>query len=41
MMFNLNEHGRTNWCNRIQRLLFTHGFGEVWESQTVGDETFI
>ena len=38
MMFNLNEHGRTNWCNRIQRLLFTHGFREVWESQRVGDE---
>ena len=41
MMFDLNEHGPTNWCNRIQRLLFTHGFGEVWESQTVGDETFL
>ena len=27
MMFNLNEHGRTNWCTRIQRLLFAHGFG--------------
>jgi hypothetical protein len=37
-MFNLNEHGRTNWCTRIQRLLLTHGFGEAWESQTVGDE---
>ena len=36
MMFNLNEHGRTNWCTRMQRLLFTHGFGEVWER--VGDE---
>jgi hypothetical protein len=36
MMFNLNEHGRTNWCTRIQRLLFTHGFREVWER--VGDE---
>ena len=41
MMFNLNEHGRTNWCTRIQRLLFTHGFGEVWESQTVGDEKLV
>ena len=38
MMFNLNEHGRTNWYTRIQRLLFTHGFREVWESQRVGDE---
>jgi hypothetical protein len=35
---NLNEHERTNWCTSIQRLLFTHGFGEAWESQTVGDE---
>ena len=40
MMFYLNEHGRTNWCTRIERLLFTHGFGEVCESQTVGDEIF-
>lgn len=38
MLFQLNEHGRTNWCTRIQRLLFSYGFGEVWESQGVGDE---
>jgi hypothetical protein len=40
MMFYLNEHGQTNWCTRIERVLFTHGFGEVCESQTVGDEIF-
>jgi hypothetical protein len=39
MMFNLNEHVRTNWCTRIQRLLFTHGFREVWER--VGDEKLV
>ncbi|CAG2213907.1 unnamed protein product [Mytilus edulis] len=37
MMFKMNEHGRLNWCSKVQRLLFSNGFGVVWESQSVGD----
>ena len=27
MMFKMNEHGRLNWCSKVQRLLFSNGFG--------------
>ncbi|CAG2216455.1 unnamed protein product [Mytilus edulis] len=36
-MFKMNEHGRINWCSKVQRLLFSNGFGVVWENQGVGD----
>ncbi|CAC5375466.1 unnamed protein product [Mytilus coruscus] len=37
MMFKMNEHGRINWCSKVQRLLFSNEFGVVWENQVVGD----
>ncbi|CAG2242681.1 unnamed protein product [Mytilus edulis] len=37
MMYKMNENGRLNWCSKVQRLLFSNGFGVVWESQSVGD----
>ncbi|CAC5403534.1 unnamed protein product [Mytilus coruscus] len=37
MMFKMNEHGRINWCSKVQGLLFSNGFGVVWENQGVGD----
>ena len=40
MLHNLDESNRITWASHIKNLLFRFGFGYVWISQDVGDETY-
>ena len=31
--------GTTNWVTKVKRMLFSYGYGCVWLTQSVGDET--
>ena len=31
--------GTTNWVTKVKRMLFSYGYGCVWLTQFVGDET--
>ena len=37
MLLYLQEQGRHTWALSIKQMLFTNGFGYVWEQQNVGD----
>ena len=37
MLRSLDEAGRVTWATHIRTLLFEHGFGYVWISNTIGD----
>jgi hypothetical protein len=41
MMFNgdIYIHGHKNWVSMLRHVLQSNGFGNVWESQGVGNET--
>ena len=38
MLLQLEEVGKTTSCSRIEDLLFTYGFGNVWSFHGVGDD---
>ena len=40
MLYLHDKSGRANWVTRVRTLLCTHGFGYVWEMQTVGNMSY-
>ena len=38
MLLNLHNQGYVTWVDRVKRVLYTYGFGFVWEAQGVGNE---
>ena len=40
MMLNDDIHGHKNWVSMLRHVLQSNGFGNVWESQCVGNETY-
>ena len=42
MLKGFEENGNQNWASDVKHLLYSHGFGNVWLEQGVGDiETFV
>ena len=37
MLRSLVSSGKTNWASNVRLLLYKHGFGYVWEADTIGD----
>jgi len=35
MMYRLSSNGRINWATKVKNLLYSNGFGFVWEQQSV------
>ena len=38
-MCKIDKLGTTNWVTKVKRMLFSYGYGCVWLTQSVGDET--
>ena len=38
MLFFFQSVGQENWASRVKRMLYTNGFGYVWENQHVENE---
>ena len=38
-MCKTDKLGTTNWVTKVKRMLFSYGYGRVWLTQSVGDET--
>ena len=38
MLTNLDEQGKVNWASKTKEILYSAGFGLVWEEQGVGNE---
>ena len=38
MLFFFQSVGQENWASRVKRMLYTSGFGYVWENQHVENE---
>ena len=37
MLLNLQSHNYITWVDSVRNFLYTYGFGEVWEAQSVGN----
>ena len=37
MLISLASSVKTNWASNVRLLLYKHGFGYVWEADTIGD----
>ena len=37
MLRSLAPTGKVNWASNVRSLLYKHGFGYVWEADTIGD----
>ena len=37
MLRSLASSGKINWASNVRLLLYKHGFGYVWEADTIGD----
>ena len=40
MMVNDDRNGKTNWVSQLKYILQSNGFGNVWESQGVGNQLY-
>ena len=38
-MYNTDKVGTTNWVTKVKKMLFSSGYGCVWLTQSVADET--
>ena len=38
MLTNLDEQGKVNWASKTKEILYSAGFGLVWEEQGIGNE---
>ena len=38
MLKNLDEQGKVNWASKTKEILYSAGFGLVWEEQGIGNE---